>query len=353
VDEFDELLDRRISELLSGEPHTSAEETTPALAAYKWLAAELVRVFVEESPSLLAHAQARQLKALRSQARQKRAARRFSPAGILGAHLRWALIAAVALFAVLLANGMTIASASSLPGSPLYPFKRLAEQSNVFLTPAAGERARLWMNLASIRLDEAQLLLSSEQHIPTTTLDAIDQSILYALSEIAGTRGAERLALLQAITRLAMRQQTVLDELAAKASPSERERFQQTRRLLDGVASLADAAQSNPALPQTPSPTPTATDSPVPVLTETPHPSVPSAQVETQTPPYTPTPTAGQTTGAQPGESPEPQKTEKPEPQTAEAPKPHRVETPESQKTETQPSREKETEPSRAERADH
>ncbi len=289
---FDDQLDRKITELLSGE---SAEEMSDADAdtremapaeGYEPLAAEITRVFMEESPRLAPSIQARQLAQLRARAAQKRRATasgsRWDFSWLLHAMPRWAQVAAVAIVVVLLANGITVASASSLPGSPLYPVKRLAEQSNLFLAPTAGERARVWMNLASIRLDEAQRVLAAGQRVDPALLDAVDQSIFNALAEIAGTRGAERVDLLKQITQLSIRQQQVLDGLAPKAPPTDRARFEQTSRLLGGVATLAGAAESNPSLPLAPTPPPTATGTPTATPTNTS--TVPPAATWTQPP---------------------------------------------------------------------
>ncbi len=269
----------REKEPLSGEWDNAIGEMAAAqddalTEGYEHLAGEVTRVLMEESPRLAPSVQARQLAQIRAQALQKRRAVHTGPrwdfAWFLRAMPRWIQVAAIAVIVVLVANGITVASASSLPGSPLYLVKRLAEQSNLFLSPNAGQRARVWMNLASIRLDEAQRVLANGQRVDPAILDAVDQSIFNALAEIAGTRGAERVDLLKQITQLAMRQQLVLDELAPKASPTDRARFEQTSRLLGGVATLAGAAESNPSLPLVPAVAPTATETPTVKPTATP-----------------------------------------------------------------------------------
>ncbi len=365
--EFDESLDRRISDVLAGKGEGEGDDGEQVLAPYEHLAAEVSRVMTEESPRLSTAARVRNLALLRARAAEKRTARRFDIAGLLRAAPRWVQIAAVAIVVVIIANGITVASASSLPGSPLYPVKRLAEQSNVFLAPTAGERARIWMNLATRRLDEVQRLVPLQPRVDPGTLDAIDDSILHALTEIASTRGTERIALLQQIIQLSVREQTVLDELAVQASEDNRARFQETARLMADVARLAGAAQSNPELPLLmPTETGTATYSPAVDSTQTPtSPSIPtfppasvsptalstfepSAHPPPQLPSSTPTPSAVQEMKGQSSDTPEAdntknaeaQKTESPDQGKGDTPQPHETEPPDPQKTES-PDREK------------
>lgn len=364
--ELDEELDRRISDLLAGNGRSRTGAGEKELGPYEDLAAQVARVMTEESPRPSTAAQVRNLALLRARAAEKRAARHFDIAWFLHAAPRWVQIAAVAIVVVIIANGITVASASSLPGSPLYPVKRLAEQSNVFLAPTAGERARIWMNLASRRLDEVQRLVALEPRVDPGTLDAIDESILHALTEIAGTRGTERIALLQQIVELSVREQNVLDELSLEAPDDDRVRFQQTVRLMANVAHFADAAQSNPALPlstptstETTSPSerdgiPTATSPSSPTFTaippsETPSPTPdPSATPSLQEPSSTPAspvvqPTRGEpsdTPGGDSGKEAQPQKTDGPEHENGDTPQPHKTESPDPEKTDS-PDREK------------
>ncbi len=365
--EFDAELDRKISELLAGKGQSGAGAGEKDLGLYEHLAAQVSRVMTEESPRLSTAAQVRTLALLRARAAEKRTARRFDIAWLLRAAPRWAQIAAVAIVVVIIANGITAASASSLPGSPLYPVKRLAEQSNVLLAPTAGERARIWMNLASRRLDEVQRLVPLQPRVDPGTLDAIDDSILHALTEIASTRGTERIALLQQIIQLSVREQTILDELALQASSDDRARFQETARLMADVARLAGTAQSNPELPLLmPNDTGTATQSPTVDSTQTqtspPIPTFPPATVSPtasftlepsalpppQLPSSTPTPSAGQETKGPSSETPEAdntknaeaQKTEAPDQEKGDTPQPQKTEPPDPQKTDS-PDREK------------
>lgn len=266
--EFDDLVDRLIGRSTGRDMPGSPDDADDREAAYQHLGSEIVRVLAQESPRLSSSAHAQHLATLRSRAAAKRKASATNLGWLRRAAPRWAQVAAVALVVVIMANGITVASAGSLPGSPLYPVKRLAEQSNILLATTPGERAGIWMNLAGRRLDEVQRLLATEPHVDAIAMDDIDESILRALTEVASTRGTERIALLQQIIELSVREQTVLDELAQNAPSDDRDRFEQTARLMEDVAHIAGTAQSSLGTPIS-TPTRTSTSTSLPTLTET------------------------------------------------------------------------------------
>lgn len=230
----DERLDERINQMLTGKGGVNETETTA-----EQMAREFARLAAEESPRLSNAARTQGLEGLRARAGQKRAARRPNPFAFLTAVPRWVQIGVVALVVVIFANGVSIAAADALPGSLLYPFKRISEGGQLLLQNSNGQRAQLWMNLANTRLDELQRLLNAGAHVDPSALDAADESILRALTELAGTRGQERVELLQALTALSIRQQQILRQMALNASPADRARLEQTERLLQGVANYA------------------------------------------------------------------------------------------------------------------
>jgi len=254
----DEQLDMQIDQWLSGkrEPNAPASNVEQVARAFARLASE-------ESPRLSPAARARGINLLRARAAQKRAERHPNPFAFLLAAPRWAQIGAVALLVVLIANGVSSVAADSLPGGLLYPFKRFGEGGQLLLQNTSGQRAQVWMNFANTRLDEVQRMIQNGARVDPTFLDAVDESILRALTEIAGTRGDERVELLKQLTQLAIRQQRIVHQLAQKAPPAERARLEQTARLLQGVAEFTqspDAVSGTDASPLqflTPSPTPT------------------------------------------------------------------------------------------------
>lgn len=269
----DERLDERIDQMLTGR-HSLETPTTAEQVAH-----EFARLATEESPRMSNAARAQGLGALRAQASRKRAAQCPNWFGFLNAVPRWAQVGAVALVVVLVANGVTIAAADALPGSPLYVFKRVSEGGQLLLQNSNGQRAQLWMNLANTRLDELQRLLNNGAQVDPSALDAVDESILRALTELAGTRGEERVALLQSLTALSIRQQQILRQMALNASPADRVRLEQTERLLQGVANYAASPDAvvGPEI------------SPLEFLTPTVTPTVTPSSTNTSTPQPTPT----------------------------------------------------------------
>lgn len=77
----------------------------------------------------------------------------FAPLGKLAA-----MIAIVFLFALGTGGGAVAASASSLPGDPLYGLKRLWEAIILALSSLANNTDDVWLHLAQTRLDEAESL---------------------------------------------------------------------------------------------------------------------------------------------------------------------------------------------------
>lgn len=283
----DERLDREIDRILSGD----ADAESQAWGVSGRVAREFARLVTEESPRLTPGGRARGWARLQAAAAVKR---RRQPLAWIGRVPRWAQMVAVAVLVVLLANGVSAVAADSLPGSPLYAFKRFGEGGQLLLQSTNADRARLWMNLANRRLDEIARLAARGGRVESTAFDAVDESILRALSEIAGTRGSDRVALLQELTLLAVRQQQILDSLALTAAPDQRPRYEQTAKLLAGVASFATSAQTGKPdedLPpfglKTPSPTPARTEvtpvtpSPAPTATSVPEAANEQADVPT------------------------------------------------------------------------
>lgn len=289
----DDALDARIDQLHTGQP-----EAPGRLPAEERVAHEFARLSAEESPRLSTAARNRGLAALRERAALKRQAVRPGPLIFLRRVPRWAQMAVVALIVVLLANGVTSAAADSLPGSFWYPFKRITEGGQLFFQNSNAQRARVWMSLANTRLDEAQRLLRSGKQVDPSMLDAVDESILRALSELAGTRGDERVELLKTLTQLAIRQQQVLRQMATNAPPEQRARLEQSANFLQGVANYAssDAAigpELDPLRFLTPPATASPAASPTPASTATMKPSRTPTPEPSEMPSASPVPTGG------------------------------------------------------------
>lgn len=282
----DDVLDLRISKLVAGGAGNEGNSTPAEQVAREW-----ARLATEESPRMSSAATAAGLNALRQRAAGKRAARRPNPLAFFASVPRWAQIAAVAIVVVLIANGVSNAAANSLPGSALYPFKRFTEGGQLLLQNTNAQRAQLWMNFANTRLDEVQRLLNTGALVDPASLDAVDDSILQALAEIAGTPRDQRVVLLQQLTQLAVRQQQIIDQLATNATPGERVRLEQTAKLLAGVAGFAQSPDALEGAAPFQFLTPTAAPTTTPTLTPTLTPQPTNTVAPTSTPQPTPLPT--------------------------------------------------------------
>ncbi len=263
-----EQLDAWIDQLLAGEPVESDADEKQIARAWSELSAQ-------ESPRLSNVARAREWKRLDTHLRGNTPPRKHHGFAWWLRVPRWAQIATIALVVVLVLNGINSVAANSLPGSFLYPFKRLGESGELLARLSPAERARLQMNFANRRLDEVQALLQRNERVDPAILDAIDESILAALSETINTRGVERAQLLQALAQLTRRQEEILRALAANASPAERERFLSSAQFLRGIADFAISAEaSGDASPnelptRVPSGSPSRTPTFVPTVTPT------------------------------------------------------------------------------------
>ncbi|MDL1897511.1 hypothetical protein FBQ82_14695 [Anaerolineae bacterium CFX7] len=346
--ERDERLDQEIDRVLAGDSSAPDDTLTAQLAR------EFARLAAEQAPRLSNAARAQGLNALRARAAQRRARRRRNPFHFLSAVPRWAALGATILIAVLIANGVSTAAAESLPGSWWYPFKRFGENSQLWLQTSHEQRAQLWMNLANTRLDEVQRLLANGARVDPAALDAVDTSILQVLAELGGTRGAPRVELLKKLTALALRQQQILEQLAQNASPLERARFEQTAKLLQGVARYAQSpnAVQDPTLDPmrflTPSPTPTQLPTVPPTSVGAPSPTAletvgASVSAATQTPDAVNTLTAEPAATRQALPTTENDVTETPDDDETETPDDDETETPDGDETETPDDDETET----------
>jgi hypothetical protein len=94
-----------------------------------------------------------------SAAADLRAAR--SPRFFPGRSWRTALITLVIVLALVLGgNGLLVASAQSLPGDPLYVFKRSIEQTQLFLLFDSAQRQALQVSFSQRRVDETKSLIT-------------------------------------------------------------------------------------------------------------------------------------------------------------------------------------------------
>lgn len=143
--------------------------------------------------------------------RQNRRPQRFSG----GLALRWA--AALIIVALLIAagTGTVAASSGSLPGEPLYPVKRFAEQAQLALTPASA-RPSLHLKFAEKRLDEIEKLAAAGL-IRTEALDNLAAETEALLAETQSLPADKQAEIYSAIISLTEHQQSVLERVRARA----------------------------------------------------------------------------------------------------------------------------------------
>gem|GEM_PF-731706 len=157
---------------------------------------------------------------LRSRQGQSLPARRAGVSRLLGTLPRL-IVATVALILVscaLLSAGTVSASSASLPGSPLYPVKRISESlvSSLALTPQLQTRVHLaW---ADRRLREIETLVARDGVAHDTLVLALEQETQHAL---VAAEQAGRASLASAVTHT-QHQQAVLSRLLDQAPQAAR-----------------------------------------------------------------------------------------------------------------------------------
>ncbi len=209
-------------------------------------------------------------------------------------------LAAAALIVAVLAfggGGLVSASASSLPGDPLYGLKRLWEAIILALSPLTGPLDDLWLSVAEVRLDEVEALAAADRLTPEALNDlyrAVAQAVLYA-------DAASQARALQVLAE-------AREDLSRAAPPPGGETVH--RALLDWIAPQVESGQLIPPAgiepPQNvpPTITPTETLTPVPTATDTP--TITPTETLTPVPTATDTPTATLTRTPTPSRTPTP-----------------------------------------------
>ncbi len=263
----------------------AAEALRPLLET--WLALQTVPQAPPPHPAAVAHGKARMLDAVERRAVRKR---RVFPGTLLGTLRMPQWATAVAMIVVLLLGiaGTTRASASALPGDPLYPVKTATEQVRLLLTFSPEARAALEAELQAERLEEVAAVLAEGRTVgvhfrgtltshdaetwtvagytirltTTTTVEGapIDGATVevWARTQSDGSLVAERLTVLPTPSRLGG---TGLSPVETPPRPTRAPRRH------------AEQATRTP----TPSPTMTPTPTPAPTSTATPTPTASSS----------------------------------------------------------------------------
>lgn len=175
---------------------------------------------------------------------------------------RWAIAASLIL--ALLTAGLIPASASSLPGNPLYLVKRTLERASLVLTTDPDAQARLQLDHALRRAEEAQALQLRGQSGDVLLAEAVQGVELARQSASASVLASPEFQLAQS---------RVLNLVILVAEQS------------DGVSQPAADATDTPSPTHTPSLTATPTDTLTATVSHT------TTQTATHTPSLTATPT--------------------------------------------------------------
>ena len=172
--------------------------------------------------------------------------------------------AAAALAAALLLVPTGVASASALPGEPLYALKRAIEQVQVAaaLTPAA--KARVLTDLAGRRLAELERLLAERdtERLPHA-IKELDRAVEEA-SEAVVEGGVRDATLVTELAAIQERSRQEIQELLAGPVPPEAE------------AAAEEALEDPPPAPTTAPPVQPSSDEPPPATTAPPATAPPS-----------------------------------------------------------------------------
>ncbi len=176
--------------------------------------------------------------------------------------LRVATVTLVLILALVLAGGgVMVASAASLPGSPLYGVKRTTERVQFALTFGAADRAVLHLKFAERRLEEAAVLAVSRREFDEDTLSALNEEIELALLEARTVSEQDSMALWESIVDWTERQQRALQGMQCQAlegaQPQLVTAFETSQRAQAEAIQVLKKERPVPQPSSTPRPTPT------------------------------------------------------------------------------------------------
>ncbi|MFB0545488.1 MAG: DUF5667 domain-containing protein, partial [Anaerolineae bacterium] len=176
--------------------------------------------------------------------------------------LRVATVTLVLILALVLAGGgVMVASAASLPGSPLYGLKRTTERVQLALTFRAADRAVLHLKFAERRLEEAVVLAVSRREFDEAPLSALNEEIGLALLEARTVSERDSMALWGSIVDWTEHQQRVLQgmqyQALEEAQPQLAAALETSQRAQAEAIQVLKKGRPGPQPSSTPQPTPT------------------------------------------------------------------------------------------------
>ncbi|MBI4198282.1 MAG: DUF4382 domain-containing protein, partial [Chloroflexi bacterium] len=240
---FDEALDHSITRILRGEPVEACLATYPGHAAA--LAPHLrIAAMTVEAAAVQVDANAKAQGRLRLQAElaalhrvQVSVPARRNPWPSLAVPLqqRWAVASTAAAFALFLGGfGLVSASDDALPGQPLYPVKRTAEEVRLVLDFSPEAKAHRYLSYAERRGQEISLLIQQgEQTKVSDPQAALVKHIASAATIAAELDKPEAVSKLQ--TRFEQNASQILAELQTSLQTSPEEARQTARESFKSV----------------------------------------------------------------------------------------------------------------------
>lgn len=235
-----------IVELCVSEIETGRATVQDCLSTYPHLAAQLEPI-LRTAASLFATRlpamdplgfQIIQKRVLSHAAKLQRETRKSGTPSFVRLVLRLALAAALIVLIAGVESGLLIASASSLPGEPLYVLKRASEGVHLAFTQGSARRAELYIFFAQRRLNEAMQQHRKGQHWDESVLGDLSANLQAAVDELAQSGGATTQDNWQRIAELSQFAEERLAELG-DMGPAAHQMLQDLRYVRDRALKAA------------------------------------------------------------------------------------------------------------------
>ncbi|MFQ5594998.1 MAG: DUF5667 domain-containing protein [Anaerolineae bacterium] len=272
--DFDRIVDDAFSRLEAGQPIEAVlnqypQQTEALRPLLETVSLSLHAYTYTEPASRAGMARGRQRFLSEAARRAEKRRTRQRPLAWLWPARRWAVTVA-ALLVLFLAASTTavVASANSLPGSPLYPVKIAAEEVRLTLTRAPEPRARLHMERAQRRNQELNALLAQEAPVGGELLVSSLNEAEAALQELSHVPAELRSEALETYAAFAAAQADALELARDRMTPAQQPLLDSTADQYRRLADVARNAQTNPdTLAPTAVPWPTSTPTSTPTTT--------------------------------------------------------------------------------------
>lgn len=218
-DNLANLLDERLTLMFAEDGKAEESPAQPELEPLLHLAREIKALpRPEPNPRALRATLAR----VREAARVKQRAGKSSlfPRWLAGRRVSLALapVLVTVIALVLIGLGTVVASADSMPYSPLYPVKRTTERVQLLLTFSPGSKAQLHLLFAERRLHETMRLMDCCQSLDEALLRSMLEETDLAIKMICSLPKPEAEPLVNKALKLTAQQHTCLSQIRDKVS---------------------------------------------------------------------------------------------------------------------------------------